>query len=198
MEREIMNNSVDVLKQLEVKNREIYLNKLVIDLDNNLDVLSITVNNIVNLFTNEMINKILEIENGTMNRSKISTHVEAFQEKFKDQLIVMIHERKTKMESLLKDINQETYTEKLKEESQNIIHQIGKYYQNNIDTLYNQINTDYDEFNLKRLNDYLKENYYEKIILKLKESFNNTDIILINNYKESYQKYLELNEKTLK
>lgn len=193
-----MNSNVDVLKQLEVKNREIYLNKLVIDLDNNLDVLSITVNNIVSLFTNEMISKILEIENGTMNRSKISTHVEAFQEKFKDQLIVMIHERKTKMESILKDIDQETYTEKLKEESQNIIHQIGKYYQNNIDTLYNQINTDYDEFNLKRLNDYLKENYYEKIILKLKESFNNTDIILINNYKESYQKYLELNEKTLK
>ena len=193
-----MNSNVDVLKQLEVKNREIYLNKLVIDLDNNLDVLSITVNNIVSLFTNEMISKILEIENGTMNRSKISTHVEAFQEKFKDQLIVMIHERKTKMESVLKDIDQETYTEKLKEESKNIIHQIGKYYQNNIDTLYNQINTDYDEFNLKRLNDYLKENYYEKIILKLKESFNNTDIILINNYKESYQKYLELNEKTLK
>ena len=193
-----MNSNVDVLKQLEVKNREIYLNKLVIDLDNNLDVLSITVNNIVSLFTNEMISKILEIENGTMNRSKISTHVEAFQEKFKDRLIVMIHERKTKMESVLKDIDQETYTEKLKEESQNIIHQIGKYYQNNIDTLYNQINTDYDEFNLKRLNDYLKENYYEKIILKLKESFNNTDIILINNYKESYQKYLELNEKTLK
>lgn len=193
-----MNSNVDVLKQLEVKNREIYLNKLVIDLDNNLDVLSITVNNIVSLFTNEMINKILEIENGTMNRSKISTHVEAFQEKFKDQLIVMIHERKTKMESVLKDIDQEKYSEKLKEESQNIIHQIGKYYQNNIDTLYNQINTDYDEFNLKRLNDYLKENYYEKIILKLKESFNNTDIILINNYKESYQKYLELNEKTLK
>lgn len=193
-----MNSNVDVLKQLEVKNREIYLNKLVIDLDNNLDVLSITVNNIVSLFTSEMISKILEIENGTMNRSKISTHVEAFQEKFKDQLIAMIHERKTKMESVLKDIDQETYTEKLKEESQNIIHQIGKYYQNNIDTLYNQINTDYDEFNLKRLNDYLKENYYEKIVLKLKESFNNTDIILINNYKESYQKYLELNEKTLK
>ena len=193
-----MNSNVDVLKQLEVKNREIYLNKLVIDLDNNLDVLSITVNNIVNLFTNEMINKILEIENGTMNRSKISTHVEAFQEKFKHKLIVMLHERKTKMESLLKDVDQEKYTEKLKEESQNIIHQIGKYYQNNIDTFYNQVNTDYDEFNLKRLNDYLKENYYEKIILKLKESFNNTDIILINNYKESYQKYLELNEKTLK
>lgn len=192
-----MNSNVDVLKQLEVKNREIYLNKLVIDLDNNLDVLSITVNNIVSLFTNEMINKILEIENGTMNRSKISTYVEAFQEKFKDQLIVMLHERKTKMESLLKDVDQKKYTEKLKEESQNIIHQIGKYYQTNIDTLYNQINTDYDEFNLKRLNDYLKENYYEKIILKLKESFNNTDIILINNYKESYQKYLELNEKTL-
>ena len=193
-----MNSNVDVLKQLEVKNREIYLNKLVIDLDNNLDVLSITVNNIVSLFTSEMISKILEIENGTMNRSKISTHVEAFQEKFKDKLIVMLHERKTKMESLLKDVDQEKYTEKLKEESQNIIHQIGKYYQNNIDTFYNQVNTDYDEFNLKRLNDYLKENYYEKIILKLKESFNNTDIILINNYKESYQKYLELNEKTLK
>ena len=193
-----MNSNIDVLKQLEVKNREIYLKKLVIDLDTNLDVLSITVNNIVSLYTNEMISKILEIENGTMNRSKISTHVEAFQEKFKDQLIVMIHERKTKMESILNNIDQATYTEKLKEESQNIIHQIGKYYQNNIDSLYNQINSDYDEFNLKRLNDYLKENYYEKIILKLKESFSNTDIILINNYRESYQKYIELNEKTLK
>ena len=112
-----MNSNVDVLKQLEVKNREIYLNKLVIDLDNNLDVLSITVNNIVNLFTNEMINKILEIENGTMNRSKISTHVEAFQEKFKDQLIVMLHERKTKMESLLRYWSRNIYRKIKRRES---------------------------------------------------------------------------------
>ena len=193
-----MNNNVDVLKQLEVKNREIYLNKLVIDLDNNLDILSITVNNIINLFTNEMINKILEIENGTMNRSKISTHVEAFQEKFKDQIMIMIHERKTKLELLIKDIDKIEYETKIKEESLNIINKIDEYYQNNIDNLYNQINTDYDEFDLKRLNDYLKENNYNKIVLKIKESLNNTDIILINNYKESYQKYLELNEKTLK
>lgn len=193
-----MNNNVDVLKQLEVKNREIYLNKLVIDLDNNLDILSITVNNIINLFTNEMINKILEIENGTMNRSKISTHVEAFQEKFKDQIMIMIHERKTKLELLIKDIDKIEYETKIKEESLNIINKIDEYYQNNIDNLYNQINTDYDEFDLKRLNDYLKENNYNKIVLKVKESLNNTDIILINNYKESYQKYLELNEKTLK
>ena len=48
-----MNNSVDVLKQLEVKNREIYLNKLVIDLDNNLDILSITVNNFIDHFSSE-------------------------------------------------------------------------------------------------------------------------------------------------
>ena len=193
-----MDNNVDVLKQLEVKNREIYLNKLVIDLDNNLDILSITVNNIINLFTNEMINKILEIENGTMNRSKISTHVEAFQEKFKDQIMIMIHERKTKLELLIKDIDKIEYETKIKEESLNIINKIDEYYKNNIDNLYNQINTDYDEFDLKRLNDYLKENNYNKIVLKIKESLNNTDIILINNYKESYQKYLELNEKTLK
>lgn len=193
-----MNNNVDVLKQLEVKNREIYLNKLVIDLDNNLDILSITVNNIINLFTNEMINKILEIENGTMNRSTISTHVEAFQEKFKDQIMIMIHERKTKLELLIKDIDKIEYETKIKEESLNIINKIDEYYKNNIDNLYNQINTDYDEFDLKRLNDYLKENNYNKIVLKIKESLNNTDIILINNYKESYQKYLELNEKTLK
>ena len=185
-----MNNNVDVLKQLEVKNREIYLNKLVIDLDNNLDILSITVNNIINLFTNEMINKILEIENGTMNRSKISTHVEAFQEKFKDQIMIMIHERKTKLELLIKDIDKIEYETKIKEESLNIINKIDEYYQSNIDNLYNQINTDYDEFDLKRLNDYLKENNYNKIVLKIKESLNNTDIILINNYKESYQKYL--------
>ena len=137
-----MNNNVDVLKQLEVKNREIYLNKLVIDLDNNLDILSITVNNIINLFTNEMINKILEIENGTMNRSKISTHVEAFQEKFKDQIMIMIHERKTKLELLIKDIDKIEYETKIKEESLNIINKIDEYYKNNIDNLYNQINKD--------------------------------------------------------
>ena len=193
-----MNNNVDVLKQLEVKNREIYLNKLVIDLDNNLDILSITVNNIINLFTNEMINKILEIENGTMNRSKISTEVTSFQEKFKDQIMIMIHERKTKLELLIKDIDKIEYETKIKEESLNIINKIDEYYKNNIDNLYNQINKDYDDFNLKRLNDYLKENNYNKIVLKIKESLNNTDIILINNYKESYHKYLELNEKTLK
>lgn len=198
VERNFMNNNIDVLKQLEVKNKEIYLNKLNIDLDNNLDILSITIANITNLFANEMINKILEIEGGIFNKNKISTCVISFHEKIKDQLIAMFYERKTKLEETLKDIDNINYKEMITKETELIISKIDAYYNDNINNLCNEIGIDYDEFNLKRLSDYLKINYYEKFMLKIKECLNNTNIILINNYNESYKKFQELNEKTLK
>ena len=56
-----MNESIDIKKQLEVKNKEIYINKLNHDLDNNLEVLVLTIDNLLSFITNETTKRILEI-----------------------------------------------------------------------------------------------------------------------------------------
>ena len=54
-----MNDNEDVKDQLKIKNKEIYLNKLNLDLDNNLEVLVLTVDNLLNT-NKEMLIKKLE------------------------------------------------------------------------------------------------------------------------------------------
>lgn len=193
-----MNNNVDVIKQLEVKNREIYLNKLAIDLDNNFDVLSITIDNFINLFTNEIINKILEIENGTFNKIKITTCVTSFQNNLKEEIMKLVSQRKNNLLAKLEGIDKGTYEELIKIETEQMLSAIETHYEENINYLYIDLSEQYNDFDKKRLKDYLMKLHYDKFILKLKESFNNTNVILINNYKESYQKFLDLNAKTLK
>ena len=73
-----MNKSVDVIKELAVKNKEIYLNKLDIDLTNNQENLFITIKNIIDLFTKEVTTKVLEIETNTLLFSYASQEVTNF------------------------------------------------------------------------------------------------------------------------
>ena len=56
-----MNDNEDVKDQLKIKNKEIYLNKLNLDLDNNLEVLVLTVDNLLNTNKEMLIKKIIDI-----------------------------------------------------------------------------------------------------------------------------------------
>ena len=63
-----MNDNEDVKDQLKIKNKEIYLNKLNLDLDNNLEVLVLTVDNLLNTNKEMLIKKIIDIEESFLNQ----------------------------------------------------------------------------------------------------------------------------------
>ena len=67
-----MNKDLDVKKQLEVKNKEIYHNKLNLDIENNLEVLVLTIDNLLNSIPEMLSLKILEIKESFTNKEEIN------------------------------------------------------------------------------------------------------------------------------
>lgn len=193
-----MNSNIDVLKELEVKNKEIYINKLGIDLDTNLENLLITINNMMSLFAMEVTNKVLEIKNDVTSSEEIKEKVVAFQEVIKNELINLMNKRTESLKEKIQYLDGVDYKEVLNNEKANVINKIGEFFKKHIISLFDELKNDLSLFDQGRLDDYLNILYYEKLITKLNDAIYNMDIILYNNYGESYQKFLDLNAKTLK
>ena len=192
-----MNNNVDVLKQLEVKNKEIYLNKLNIDLDNNQEILQITINNIMDLLKKEMYDKLVVIIKGLFTEKNNIDIIVPFIEKINNEIKSVLEERKNNLKNKINDLETENYRDILSEERNNTVDKIGAIYKNYIGKLYKKISNMY-QLNKEELSEYLTLFNYENLINKIRDSFINMDAILYNNYLESYNKFLNLNSKTLK
>ena len=193
-----MNSNVDVLKELEVKNKEIYINKLIIDLDTNLENLVITINNMMSLFTTEVIEKVLEINSDVLSSEVIKESINTFQNLICDELTKLISDRSISLKDKVLNIENIDYKEELNNETINVLEKFKEFYNQNIIGLIDEISNNINEFDKNRLSDYLKVLYFEKLINKFKDAVMNMDIILLNNYEEGYQRFLNLNAKTLK
>ena len=191
-----MNSNIDVLKELEVKNREIYINKLNIDLDNNNEVLLITMDNVINLFSSEVISRILEINNKSGVDEEITKSVSAFYNKLKEEILLLLNNRYQLLKEEIKDINNIDYKENINKQKDIVINGIRDKYSHLIDKLVDRIEKINNEPN-ERIKDYLKILNYERFINKIKEILNNMNTILYNSYVDSSNKYQELNAKTL-
>lgn len=196
-ERVYMNNDIDVIHELEVKNREIYLNKLNIDLDNNNEILLITMNNIIDLSEQELIRKILEIESSNMNKDNISNAVNIFYSNIKVKINELLKIRNNYLKNVIINIENIDYKEEMDSELIKFIESIKNIYNTNTLSLIKKINND-DEFINNRIEEYIKVLNYDKLISKINECFTNMNNILYNNYLEGTSKYQKLNEKTLK
>ena len=190
-----MNSNVDVIKELAVKNKEIYLNKLNIDLDNNKENLLITIENTISLFNEEVTNKVLEIENNTLLSYVASKEVLAFHKIIHEELKKLIENRASLLRDKIKSIEKINYKDVLTGETGVLIDNIKKCYRENVDSLIDKLTKESNVFTIERMKDYLKILNYNKFINKIKEAFTNMDFILYNNYLESEKKYNELNKK---
>lgn len=190
-----MNKDNDVLKQLEEKNREIYLNKLYIDLDNNNEILHIITDNVINLFKEEVINKILEI-NPNSEKNEIKKCVNDFYKKIKQEIVQMLNNRYNNLKREISNIDEIDYQICINNERKIIIDEIKKMYGNLVIELINEIEHLLNNSN-DRINNYLQVLNYDKFVNKIKELINNMNVILYNSYIESNNKFQDLNAKTL-
>ena len=192
-------NEEDIRKQLEEKNKEIYLNKLNLDLTNNIEVLLLAIDNLLNNIEINTKDRILNIAESFQNEKVIKENIHIFLEKYKVNLVDLINAKKNNIEELIsKNTNLSDYKELLIKINNNIKDNIDKYFLNNIDSLVNKITILYDdEFCNLRIREYLKNVLKDTLEDKIMDTINGRDIILINTFNETYLKYQELNKNTI-
>ena len=75
------------------KNKEIYLNKLNFDLDNNLEVLVLTIDNLLSFMKDNLVKKIIDIEEDFQDKESILENVNIFFEAYRNNLMNILKER---------------------------------------------------------------------------------------------------------
>ena len=192
-------NEEDIKKQLEVKNKEIYLNKLNLDLDNNLEVLVLTIDNLLKIQSEELQKKIIEIAESFQDEKVFKQKITEFMNSYNDYLMNLFEQKKIKLKENLEidtDIlkNQKKVQELYDKTSLTIEDDTIKLIDNLANSLQEYFDTD---FKIQRLNTYLSNIFLKNLNNKVLDIIRNRDIILINTYKETYLKYLELNKNTV-
>ena len=194
-----MSNSEDIKKQLKIKNKEIYQNKLNLDLDNNLEVLVLTIDNYLQKVQNDSTEKILEIEESFFNQEKIQESISIFLYLYRENLMMLIDLKKENLQNILiiQD-NLENCRDNLLSNYNNIKTNLYEFSSKNIKTLKEGLNEQMDSsFKKKRLEDYLENIFLSNLNNKVLDIIKTRDIILLNTFEETYLKYLELNKNTV-
>lgn len=186
----------DIKKQLEVKNIEIFKNKLKLDINNNMEGLVLTIENLINKLINESTNRILGIAESFSYKEEIEKDIEEYFSKYLDYLMELLDKKRN---NILKSINLNVnYEDCFDKETNNILVKLNEFYDNNIDNLVKKIQSYYDDsFCKERINNYLKNNLKENVDIKIIETIKGRDIILLNTFKETNIKFIELNKNTI-
>ena len=186
----------DIKKQLEVKNKEIFLNKLRLDLNNNMEGLVLTIENVINKIIVESNNRILNIAESFTYKEETEKYIEDYFSKYLECLMELLDKKKNNILNIINlNVNYENCFNK---ETNNIIEKLDKYYKDNIDKLSNKIISFYDDsFYKERIDKYLKKNLREDLDNKIKDCIKGRDLILLNTFKETNLKYIELNKNTI-
>ena len=189
-------DNIDVVKELERKNREIYLNKLTIDLEKSEESIIISSGNQFSKLINEVSNTISLLTKDS-SLDVIEKHIKNFFDLITNKLNALLKERSTSLKEKLGDIDKDEYKEELEIISSNIINAITLEYQKNTKLVTEEFGKNMDNFNLERLNNYLNEIVLKKIINNLKENFLYANMIIYNDYLENYERMQNINKKTL-
>ncbi len=187
-----MDNNIDVLKQLEVKNHEIFINKLNIDLDNYFQNLDITIKDIVNKLRNELDLALVSLSienNGAFN---------PFFDAINEKIVSLNVNRLNTLKNTIQEIDEVNYEEIVNNDSKLFIQELSAFYLNNVTNLINEVTMNLDEFKKKRITDYLKESFYQKFTSRISETLIFNNKVLINNYLANCERLESINQKTLK
>jgi len=190
-------NEEEIKKQLKVKNKEIYINKLNLDLNNNMDGLVLTIDNLLNNISNDTIKKVLDIEESFFNQDSITKLIVVFIDNYRDNIMNELDIKKNKIIELFGD--KEISKDDIININNDINSNIYNYYNNNIEKLIISIKEIINsELNKYRIDDLFLNSLNNSLNNKILDCINIRDVILLNTFKESYRKYQELNKNTLK
>ena len=182
-------SDADVRMILKEKNIEITKNKLVLDIENNMDSLKQNIENILNLEMSN-IERILRNDYSIMDFKGLASIKKQIMHYFDakiEQIIIVCREFIAK-ETLGKKFI-DNYTENFKA--------IENIFDDDFLKLIKQVENKLPSVeNKEKIHSYLEEKFVSKILQKVNVQFKERTYIIINNAKETYNKYLLLNKKT--
>ncbi|MGN0973361.1 MAG: hypothetical protein ACI4OT_01320 [Bacilli bacterium] len=192
-------NDKEIKEMFLKKNKEIIKNKLTLDIDNNIDSLVATMENIIYLEFGIYKEKIFNIDVEKINRKKVNSILNGYQEYLNNKIKELINLKKEACsdfideDNLDKGINEyEAILDSTTNDIENkLLNLIMGYIDENI--ISNIVSEEWYLDNDNKINFYLNEklgkDIFDKVILQLKDR----DKIIYNNAQESYEKYLILN-----
>ena len=192
-----MGNNEEVLQALKAKNREIYINKLGIDLDKVLETLQITVGNSLDFLSTEVINQLPFLRSEDKGKTINGNTIKDFYRLLKEKLIVSIKDSFEAIASKIHDIDLVDYDEIVNEQKNKIIKELGDFYNNNINEIINKLLMEDKLLDSDRVNNYFINYSYNKLVTHIMSVLTDSFKILCNSHVESYQKFENLNNKTL-
>ncbi len=192
-------NEEDIKKQLEVKNKEIYLNKLNIDLDNNLEVLVLTLENLLKTQEENLLKKTIEIVESFKDEKEIKEKVEEFIKKYYQSLLELLTKKKEELKNSLNiKLEISIYKEKIDSKTKDLEKELIDNSKTMINDLVLKLKSYLEtRFQEKRLKSYLNDIYLLNLNNKVMDTIKSRDIMLYNTFNETYLKYLELNKNTV-
>ena len=195
------NNDVDVIKELQNKNEEMLLNKKIIDLETSMESLLVFYDNYSKSLSSEINDKVcsykninLDTDEGKINLNTINGFLNILSNKLKE----LVNKSVDRLKEKLNTISDEKYNKELRYMSIHIINKMLEFYGENIDMLIEEINNDTDELTKTRINNYLFEIIYGKLMNILKDKFMYSIKVISNNSEENNQVIDNINRKILK
>ncbi|MCI5701346.1 MAG: hypothetical protein MR266_01030 [Erysipelotrichaceae bacterium] len=192
-------NEYDIKDQLKKKNKEIYLNKLNFDLDNNLEVLVLTIDNLLSFMKDNLVKKIIDIEEDFQDKESILENVNIFFEAYRNNLMNILDTKKVDLQNVIvvhDDLD--VCKQNIKDNYLTLKETLETFSKKEIDNLVKSLNKELkSEFKKNRLKEYLTTIFLTNLNMKVLDTMKNRDIILINTFEETYLKYLELNKNTI-
>lgn len=192
-------NEYDIKDQLKKKNKEIYLNKLNFDLDNNLEVLVLTIDNLLSFMKDNLVKKIIDIEEDFQDKESILENVNIFFEAYRNNLMNILDTKKVDLQNVIvvhDDLD--VCKQNIKDNYLTLKETLETFSKKEIDNLVKSLNKELkSEFKKNRLKEYLTTIFLINLNMKVLDTMKNRDIILINTFEETYLKYLELNKNTI-
>ena len=189
----------EVSKELAKKNQEIYINKLLKDLDQNYENLKIVIENLIILFFKELDNRTYEISiecENKLSRDDMSNRIRKFFISLKGHIVKNIDKNKATLEKIVVTDDFMKYVNQLETLSSELYSSVGELYLKEADSLINDISKGFDDFSKERIEKIVKEIIYNHFMDKFKSSISNINLILINNYQENNNRLNHMNEKT--
>ena len=186
----------DIKEMFYKKNKEIIVNKLLLDLDNNIRSLIATMDNIIYLEFAIYKEKMLNIEG--VNIKSVSKCLKKYEQYLKEKIKTIVFIKKEDCSIYLKDnlfdddISEykKVLIDSTKLVEDNLVNKNNEFLENKIK---NNIDSSWYELNQEKIDYFfdqkLTKDIFDKLFLQLKDR----DTIIYNNALESYNKYLNLN-----
>lgn len=170
----------ELLKEFEKKEHEIYLENLIVDLENNFDILSLSIKNLLIFYLNENISYLRNL-NTNCDYKMI---LEDYYKKFEEFIIKKLEDRKTYLKT---QIESDQYIDILNKMTLLLLDDINNEYSRSIKIVDDMGS---DDFNNKRIHNYFCNDFYDRIMLKLNTLLRESNMLLVNYYNDNVNKYI--------